>query len=524
MIDDLRTVETGTAFECDLCIIGAGAAGITVARHFAGGQHSVVLLESGGLTFEPETQALYAFENVGLPRIRDTRYRYFGGTTNVWDGRCAPLSAIDFDSRPWVEYSGWPINSDDLQPFSDAAYAACGLALNAPQDQLASLLGIALPDLDGTELQPRFWQFAPEGPLRFGPAHQAELAASRNIRVLLHANAIRLQATPDGRLVQSVAIRTLDGVEGSVRARIVVLCCGGIENARVLLLSDSVASRGLGNDKDLVGRFLMDHPRRACAEIVPRDQYWFQDMFATYRHRTGARLLLGVELSPALQERQALLNCGALFFSKEDESSGTLALLRLLGRTAATPSSGELAQDVWRVMSDLDEVIVNVRRRILEPGKGMIIAPTSTIMLSDVEQAPNRESRVTLADERDALGLHRARLDWRISDQERRTMRALTTAVAQEFGRLNVARVRMDDWLLAEDSTPAYLEAHHHMGTTRMAASPNSGVVTRDCRVFGIDNLYVAGSSVFPTSGHVNPTLTIVMLSLRLAAHLSSLL
>lgn len=522
MIDDLRTVASGTTFDCDLCIIGAGAAGITIARQFLGGPHSVVLLESGGLTFEPETQALYDFENVGLPRIRDTRYRYFGGTTNVWDGRCAQLSAIDFRARPWVAYSGWPINGDDLQPFSDAAHAACGLAVNAQQDQLAALLGITLPDLDGAKLQPRFWQFAPQGPLRFGPAHHAELAASHNVRVLLHANATQLQATPDGGRVHSVDIRTLGGVAGRVRARLVVLCCGGIENARVLLLSNSVAARGLGNDKDLVGRFLMDHPRRACAEIVPRDNYWFQDMFATYRHRTGARLLLGVELSPELQKREALLNCGALFFSKADETSGTLALLRLLGRSASTPASSELARDVWRVMSDLDEVIVNVRRRFLAPGKDVIVSPDSTIMLSDVEQAPNRDSRVSLAGDRDALNLQRARIDWRISDQERRTMRALAVAVGQEFGRMNVARVKLDDWLMAEDSTPAYYEAHHHMGTTRMAANPDSGVVTRDCQVFGIDNLYVAGSSVFPTSGHVNPTLTIVMLSLRLAAHLSA--
>lgn len=522
MIDDLRSIEDGVTFECDLCIIGAGAAGITMARQFIGGPHSVLLLESGGLEFEADTQALYAFENVGLPRIRDSRYRYFGGTTNAWDGRCAPLSAIDFAARPWVEYSGWPLTPVDLEPYGDAAHAACGLALNVYRDRLASRLGITLPSLDGAKLQPHFWQFGPQGPLRFGPAHRREFEEARNVRVLLHANATNLQAAPSGRTVEWIDIRALGGVSGRVRARFIVLCCGGIENARMLLLSNTVQPQGLGNGRDLVGRFLMDHPRRACADIMARDDYWFQDMFSRYRDRTGARFVLGVELAPEVQERQEILNCGALFFSSDDETSGTLALLRLLGRRGSDPHASEMMQDVWRVMAGLDEVTINARRRILRPGKDLYITPRTTVMLTDVEQAPNRESRVGLSRERDALGLNQARIDWRVGELERRTMSALTMAVAEEFGRLNLARVKLEAWLMDTDAAPMYHEAHHHMGTTRMAASPGAGVVTSDCQVFGVDNLYAAGSSVFPTSGHVNPTLTIVTLSLRLADHLSS--
>jgi len=522
VIDDLRERPAGDVVHCDLCIIGAGAAGITIARQFIGGPHSVVLLESGGMDLEPDTQALYEFENVGLPRIRDSRYRYFGGTTNAWDGRCAPLSAIDFAYRPWVENSGWPLTPGDLQPYGDAAHLECGLALNLYQDRLADALGIALPPLDRGKLQPHFWQFGPAGPKRFGPAHREELERATNVQVLLHANATNLQAAPGGRAVESIDIRTLGGVRGQVRPRVVILCCGGVENARLLLLSNSVASAGLGNGKDLVGRFLMDHPRRVCASILPRDAYAFQDIFSGYRNRGGARFVLGVELSPALQERQALLNCGALFFSRDDPASGTLALLRLLGRQGSDHGASDIMRDVWRVMADLDEVTVNLRRRVLLPGRDMVITPETTVMLADVEQAPNRESRVTLSRERDALGLNRAKIDWRIGDQERRTMGALTQAAGEEFGRMNLARVRLEDWLTDAGATQDYREAHHHMGTTRMASGPATGVVDRDCRVFGVDNLYVAGSSVFPTSGHVNPTLTIVTLSLRLADHLAS--
>jgi choline dehydrogenase-like flavoprotein len=523
MIQDLRNTEHGTTFECDVCIIGAGAAGITIARQFIGRATSVILVESGGLEFEEATQQLYAFENAGLPRVRDTRYRYFGGTTNAWDGRCAPLSATDFAPRPWVAHSGWPLTARDLNPYHDAAHAECGLRLSEYTARPGADYGIELPALERARVQPHFWQFNPDGPLRFGVAHRTAFAESRNVRVLLHANATNLQAAPNGGAVEFVDIRTLEGVAGRIRARFVVLCCGGVENARLLLLSNTVAARGLGNGRDLVGRFLMDHPRRASAELVARDDFAFQDLFAGYRHRSGARLLLGVELGPDLMARQELLNCGALFFGTDDESSGTLALLRLLGRRGADDRRSGMAQDIQRVMADLDDVVINARRRFLRPDKDMVIRPRTTTMLCDVEQAPNPESRVTLTRERDALGLPKARLDWRVTDQERRTIRALTIAVAQEFGRLNLARVKLADWLDDQSGPPSYHESHHHMGTTRMAASPSSGVVSPDARVFGMDNLYVAGSSVFPTSGHVNPTLTIVMLSLRLADHLSPL-
>lgn len=517
MIEDLRNAEDGTTFECDLCIVGAGAAGISIATQFIGRPQSVLVLESGGFEFEEATQALNAFENAGLPRIRDTRYRYFGGTTNVWDGRCAPLSKGDFAVRPWVPHSGWPLTPADLQPFSAAAHAACGLRTTEYGAPLAASLRASLPPLDSSKVVPHFWQFSPDGPYRFGLAHRAALAAASNVRVLLHANATNLQTAPNGAAVDSVDVRTLEGVTGRVRARFVVLCCGGIENARLLLLSDRVTGGGLGNGRDLVGRFLMDHPRRVCAEILPRDAYAFQDTFSTYRSQTGARALLGVELAPALQAEQGLLGCGGLFYYANDERSGTLALSRLLGGTEPRHQPSALAQDIWRVMADLDEVVINVRRRVLRPGRDVFIRPRTVTMLCDVEQAPNPESRVTLSRERDALGCNVARVDWRVSDQEHRTMRALTVAVGQEFGRLNMARARLGDWLTEPAGAATYHEAHHHMGTTRMAASPSEGVVSPEARVFGIDNLYVAGSSVFPTSGHVNPTLTILMLSLRLA-------
>lgn len=522
MIDDLRSLPDGTHLECDLCVVGAGAAGISIARQFLGGQVSVLLVESGGFGFEESTQALYEFENAGLPRTRDTRFRIFGGTTSAWDGRCAMLSASDFPSRPWLPHSGWPITEADLRPYRVAAHDACGLAHDDLPARFANGVGAAAPTLHPDKLRSHLWQFGPGGPKRFGEMHRAELAASRNVDVLLHANVTRLDANSAASAVETIHLRTLEGKSASVRARYTVLCAGGIENARLLLLSNNVVPAGLGNGRDLVGRFLMDHPRQVAGTILARDPFRFADAFLAHRLPDGTRLLPGVELAPALQAQEGLLTCGALFFAQTAGESGTDALRRLLGRSGPAPQSVGLLQDIGRVMADLDEILVNTRRRVLSPAKESVTTPQVITMLCDVEQSPNPASRVTLGQGRDSLGLRKARVEWRVTDAERRTVRALAFAAGEEFGRLNLGRVRVDDALIEADGPPEFVEAHHHMGTTRMASSPVDGVVNPNGKVFGIDNLYVAGSSVFSTSGHVNPTLTLVSLSLRLADHLRS--
>ena len=183
----------------------------------------------------------------------------------------------------------------------------------------------------------------------------------------------------------------------------------------------------------------------------------------------------------------------------------------------------DLRDKIWKVILDLDDVAANVYRRFVE-GKDIIAAPKLIYLHSQSEQAPNPDSRVTLSDERDALGLNWARLEWRLTELDKRSVEVMTKAIGAEFGRLNLGRVRLDDWLLdgGKDWGPDLKGSPHHMGTTRMSDDPRMGVVDRRCRVHGIENLYIAGSSVFPTGGYMNPTLTIVALALRLADHLEA--
>jgi choline dehydrogenase-like flavoprotein len=524
MLTDFDSLQEGQSLDCDLCIIGGGAAGITIAREFIGSSKTVLLLESGGLDYESATQALYDFENLGLPRIRDTRFRFFGGTTNVWDSRCAELGAIDFAKREWVSESGWPIGIDALAPFSAKAHDVANLRELAIGDQLASILGVPELGLDTQKVRPHFWQYPPGQPVRFGIAYRQQLAQAANVNVLLHANATNIQTAASGREVAQVDIRSLSGRRGRVRARRYVLCCGGIENARLLLASNTVNRYGLGNERDLVGRYLMEHPRAVCADVAAADPYWFRRTFSGYwRPSDGAHFVLGLDLAPELQREKGLLNCGALFYYEDDPASGTKALLRLLGRENIEQSAAQMLSDVRKVMADIGEVVTNARGQVLEPGKDNVVRTKRITVTCDVEQAPNPASRVTLSRNRDALGIPLSRIDWRVSDAERRTILAMMTAVGEDFGRLGRARLRLADWLTDAEAENPYREVHHHIGTTRMSDSAATGVVNADLRLHGVANLYVAGSSVFPTSGHVNPTLTILTLAYRLADHLRSL-
>jgi choline dehydrogenase-like flavoprotein len=524
MIFDFRSLEDGLEIETDLCIIGAGAAGITIARELAGTGINTYLIESGGLEFEPEIQALYEGEILGRPYfvpLGGCRLRYFGGSTNHWSGWCGPLNDLDFEVRPWVPHSGWPISKQDLDPFYERAQPICGLGPYVYDERVWTFFEKAAPAFDPKHVTVRFWQFG-DPPVNFGEAYRKELVNSDNVRILLHANVANIQTNETSSAVDYAEIRTLTGKSGRVSAKVFVIACGAIENARVLLLSNKVEAAGLGNRHDLVGRFFMEHLDIPCGVVATKDPYYLLDK---YRRHTvdGVRYMAGLCTSEETQEREQVLNSGARIDYEPDPDSGSAAARYIFRQLKKKKFPDELGDKVWKVITDLDDVAASIYRRFVE-GKDIIASPKTTYLEALGEQAPNPYSRVTLSEKRDALGLNQANLEWRLTELDKRSIRVNTQAVAQEFGRLNLGRVRLMDWLLDEspDWGPDLIGGCHHMGTTRMSADPKTGVVNSDCRVHGIDNFYVAGSSVFSTGGYMNPTLTIVALALRLADHLKS--
>jgi choline dehydrogenase-like flavoprotein len=532
---DFREVASGTEITADVCIIGAGAAGITIARALGGEGRDIVLIESGGLDFDTPTQQLYAGDSVGrYYAVPETfcRMRYFGGSTNHWAGHCGPLDPLDFAVRSWIPHSGWPIGRSDLDAWYVQAQDICELGPFAYDAASWSNAERRFHEFLPSKLDHCFWQFSP--PTRFGQHYREELANAPNIRVYLFANAVDIETDPGARTVQRVQLRTLTGGSGTVRASRYVLALGGIENPRLLLASDRVQPAGVGNDRDLVGRFFMEHPHVRSGTVLARDPSALlfpafsagraagQTLAAEF-WQDGVHLNAGMKPSPQAQEREQILNAGIVLHSS-DQFTGYDALRSIASRVRRGRWPGPLGRHLWRTISDFDQTArglwSKVRRREYQ-------RPKEVVLFNRSEQAPNPDSRVTLGHERDALGMRRVRVDWRLSAVDRRTVRRCALLIGEEMGRLDLGRVRLNGWLRDADDDTAWPEPEmrggcHHMGTTRMAGDPAHGVVDANCRVHGLSNLYIAGSSVFPTAGFMNPTLTIIALALRLADHLAT--
>ncbi|KAF0192507.1 MAG: GMC oxidoreductase [Gammaproteobacteria bacterium] len=515
MLADLRGIQT-KQIDADLCIIGAGAAGMTLARAFIGSGVRVCLLESGGFEHEEATQALYDGEDTGYRQLYDvgkSRLRFFGGTTNHWVGHCAPLTEIDFETRPWVPYSGWPINKAALDPYYAPAQALCELGTDS--FDLASFSDIRpdLPPFDTAKFSPRVWHLSP--PTRFGQRYRDALVNAANIAIYLHANVTELETNRDVSQVVGAGVKTLDGQQTRVVARYFVLACGGIENARILLLSNRSAPRGLGNDHDLVGRFYIDQLRcEEAAFVAAEDNRLFDTMVGGFR-KNGLGFEAMLSPSGATQERHETLNWVAEFETMRATSDWALSMYHLKNLLQTGRWPADLGHDIWSVITHLDAVGKDIYQR-------QTARPLS--ILARCEVAPDPESRITLTTERDALGQNKVRRHLRVTLREKHTLRSAMRSIGEELGRIGAGRVRLADWLLADnDEWPRPEQQYagvHHIGTTRMAADPAHGVVDRDCRVHGIANLYVGGSSVFPTAGYAHPTLSIVAMALRLADHL----
>jgi choline dehydrogenase-like flavoprotein len=503
MILDARSVPSGTVLETAVCIIGAGAAGITLAREFIGSRFDTLLLESGGIEFARDTQDLYQGADIGRPfqDLTTCRLRFFGGTTNHWGGLCAPYDAVDFEPR--FPYHGWPFDRAYLDPWYRRAQELCQIG---PFEYAPAQWGIAAdqlaPPFNGPVFVCKILQQSP--PTRFGPVYKPELRQAAKVKVYLHANALGFFVGDHEGEVGELAVGTLSGISFAVRARIFVIAVGGIENARLLLLS------GLGNEHDLVGRYFMTNLVYPGGTIALSDPYVDIDAFTgLYARPYGGfgreyKYLAQVGLS-AESMRDLRLPSAKFFWGHQ------FALKRLGGHDRA------LLQDLSRVIHNVDGVPEFAARKI-SFARG---APLQSLdLIWNSAQLPNPDSRVLLGTDRDPFGFRRVAIDWRVTAADKRTAIATHRLLGAEVGRTGFGRLRStlntDDTTWPED----FYGDEHHMGTTRMHVDPTLGVVDQNCRVHSLDNLYVAGSSVFPTSSAVNPTLTIVALALRLADHI----
>ena len=503
--------------DTEICIVGAGAAGIALAREFIGSPFRVILLESGGMDYELETQNLYEGQSVGrtFEDLTVCRLRYFGGTTNHWGGWCVPYDAIDFEPRDDMPYHGWPFAKSHLDPWYRRAQEVCQLG---PYDYRPSSWGITPnkvpPPFSGPDFECRILQ---ENWLRFGPVYAPELRRAPRVTVYLHANAFNFDAGENDAEVRELSVKTLAGNHFAVRARIYVVATGGVENARLLLASGKEGGNGLGNAHDLVGRFLMVHlvyPGGVITPAHPRMSFDFQT-HGEYRIAGGKhRFWSFIGLSAASMRQRHLPNIMIMWgYRFSPVVQAVNALKRVF--EGEGPGGSRLA-DLSKVIGNLEGVTEYAVRKLLFD-EGIPIEALDVHCAS--EQQPNPQSRVSLGAKRDRLGMREVVVDWQLVPDDKTKAAETLRLFGAEIGRAGFGRLRSS--LVDDGDWPSgFYGNEHQMGTTRMHHDPTLGVVDKNCRVHTVANLYVAGSSVFPAGGAHNPTLTIIALALRLADHI----
>lgn len=548
MILDASSLTPGQTLETDVCIIGGGAAGITLALELSGRGQQVMLLDAGQFKEDPATQALYegevADEQMHSPPDK-YRQRRFGGSTNIWGGRCMPFDPIDFEARSYVENSGWPFAYQELEPYyvqANALVEAGRYAYSAkdvfPQADSALFDGFQSERVrtDGLE---RFSR-----PTNFAHRYFRRLEVSPFAQVVLGANCTGILLEQDGAHARGARFATLAGVHFTVKAKRTVLATGGLETPRLLLASRDVHSAGIGNLHDVVGRYYMCHIAGNAGEVTvdmptssvrhgylvsPDGIYCRRRLALTEPEQRAlgvnnvvARLHFPRITDPA--HRSGILS--GLYLAKnlisyeygkrlkDGEERGVGTYVRHLANVALDPLDTARFLTHW------------VSKRTLAARKfpSVVLRNKTNKFSLDLhgEQIPQAQSRITLTSEQDALGMPKMRIDWRYHRADIESIRRTLDVFAEEFNKDGRVRLVYDGEKLEDELMRFGAYGGHHIGTARMGIDPRSSVVDPNGQVHGVANLFVAGSAVFPTSSQANPTLTIVAMSLRLASHIAS--
>ncbi|NWH09508.1 MAG: GMC family oxidoreductase [Alphaproteobacteria bacterium] len=539
MLRDARTLNDADVLDCDLCIIGGGAAGLTLARDMIASRLRVILMESGGLTADAATQSLYAGNNLGVPyeRPQTARSRFLGGSTNCWGGWCRPLDPIDFETRDYMPMSGWPFGRQELQHFYERTHDLIGLGDfdydPAVWDGVLSASGAGLLPVTGEEVINVISRLT--APARLGVMFRPELEGSDNVTILLNANATEIETDAMGGKIVSVRGATLSGKQFTIKPRYTVLAAGGIENARLLLASNRQQALGLGNGYDLVGRYFMDHPRLAptrvsMANMARHRRLYDSTMELTQRMIANEGSPVAAHLAPSeeAQRRHRLPNSRsyltASYYGSMTNAYSALKGVRqvLNGRRKFGIERKDVMAELRRSLPLLVANAPSVALAVLDHKMKFSFKQREFFLETVIEPIPNRDSRVTLSGERDRLGMPTVNIDWRFTAKDKDNFARTHAFIRDEMHRQGLLLTTGTTSEAAQDWPSRVRWCWHHMGTTRMDDNPKEGVVDRDCRVHGIGNLFIAGSSVFPTAGSDTPTMTIIALALRMSEKLKN--
>ncbi|MDB3997548.1 FAD-dependent oxidoreductase [Candidatus Pelagibacter sp.] len=502
MLIDYSNHNNDENIESQICIIGAGAAGITLALELSKKKFDIVLVESGDFKSNDTVQNLYAGYNTGKEYpIESSRLRYFGGTTNHWGGMCRPLDEHDFIKKDYVNYSGWPFSYNELKPFYSLAH---------------NYLELGKYDYSidhGRELKKSFRQclleksviiekklFKRSTPVRYLKKYKKNITKNKYIRCYNNINIINLHLSNDKQHCNEAHGVSIDGFKLNFKSKFFIICMGGIETPRLLLNSSKQEKKGFGNINGLVGKFFQEHPHLYSGELLlnPKlDPSKFFDCggdWMNVKKKKPTSIWPIYTLTSEIQLKEKILN-------------GSISLRGNLSNKSIIKSNNPLLKDY---MEKMTSNIFGHRKN-----SKLLRIP----IFSRTESSPNPNSKITLSNKKDILGQYKINLNWELNELDFKSIYKTLEYFNAEANRLNIGRVQIN----YEDTKEKFefWGGQHHMGTTRMHTSAKQGVVNENLRMHNVDNVYISGSSVFPTSGFANPTLTIVALSIRLASYLS---
>lgn len=526
----------------DICIVGAGAAGIALACELDGSGVKIIVLEAGGL--KPVGAEVDSYRGVATaPHPDPTQFRRmaFGGTTSLWGGRCIPLDPLDFERRTYVSNSGWPIRYEELAKYYPRALDYCDAgrfdftatgSLKAPTPTIEGFDG------GGEVLTDLIERYSL--PTDFGKKFRDQLMRSRDVTVLLQARCTRLQTAAGADVIEFVEYMDKAGKVRRVSARAVVLASGGIEVPRLLMDSDR-EGRGLGNHHDLLGRFYSCHFETIYGRLIANGA---SVAFGFEKTSDGIYCRRRMQFSEGFMARHELPNMvfRLHFPDYSDPTHGSSVMSAIYLAKSLLPAEyrtilqhNKTAEDSHVNLTHLRNLFTGLpqllefagdwifriklaRRRL--PYTLVPNADGSYPLEFNCEQTPEPSNRITLSDDCDQEGIRCVRVNWRLCDTDIDSACRGFRLLRESIHDRSRSRLEFDDEKLREDIAQSAPLGGHHLGTARMGHSARDGVVDKDCCVFGIQNLFIASSAVFPTSGYANPTLTIVALALRLAAHL----
>lgn len=530
----------GAVVDTQVCIVGAGPAGLTLAREFAGASFKVLLVESGDFRSRRKLKELNEGDTVGdpYPNPRWQRVRQVGGCANRWlveigngrkGARFVRLDGIDFERREWIPHSGWPITRAELDPFYERAATHCGIHPDRYGVEAWPLPGSVPIETEG--LATSMFQFGPQE--RWISHHDDLFRAEPNIDVLLGATVTTIETDEWGQVVTGLQLVTRARQSLTVRAEQVILATGCIETSRLLLASNAVNPSGIGNANGVVGRYFMDHPQSYLNTFKPSDHRLFETTgIFDLRPNGDMAVMAKLGFTEGALRRHRLPNSCHILFPRRDhflsEAFQSFFSLVLAAKYRALP--GDIARhalNMARGLGDLLPIAVwalqgKAHYPYLSKGGWAGLEGKSDLfslfeIWSMVEQLPDPDNRILLSDKRDHNGMRKVEIHWRFSSQDRDGVQRMREQMRREIEGSGLGTV---EWSRDLYSTPSSV---HPIGGARMGDDPASSVVDADLRVHAMANLFVASSAVFPTSGYANPTLTVVALCCRLADRIKAL-